>query len=111
MVSNEGSTIGKDQASETLNVQFVLECLEKGEYGDGELFAKLFRDRVIYDTKEEEWYIWVNHHWELDTRKQIRHLVSGKLASVYIRAGAVLNVQASEEESRAETIESDTEKS
>jgi putative DNA primase/helicase len=92
------------------DVDFILQCLGQGEYGDGLLFTQLFRGQVIYDHSEQEWYIWAGHHWELDRIRKIKHLVSGKLASVYLRAGAELNLQASQQEAKAEASGDEEEK-
>jgi len=82
------------------DVSFVLECLHQAEWGDSLLFAHLFRGRVLYDHSEKEWYLWDTHNWTLDTYGRVKHFVSGQLASVYIRAGATLNIQMSEQEAK-----------
>ena len=46
---------------------FVRECLSKGELGDGELFAALFRDIFIFNASSREWYFFNGVHWQLDT--------------------------------------------
>lgn len=71
--------------------EFVLDCLHSGEYGDGLLFAFLFRGKALYDHTEKEWYTWQGHYWKRDDTGRIKRYVSGRLASVYIRAGATLN--------------------
>jgi putative DNA primase/helicase len=73
------------------DVQFVLDCLGQDEWGDSLLFAHLFRGQVLYDHTETTWYLWNGHHWVEDRTGKIKHFVSGKLASVYLRAGATLN--------------------
>lgn len=75
---------------------FILECLEEGEYGDSKLFARQFRGKVLYDHTQQVWYLWAGHYWKEDTIGLIKHLVSGKLASVYLRTTASLNEQASQ---------------
>jgi phage/plasmid-associated DNA primase len=72
-------------------VPFVLDCLAQDEWGDSLLFAHLFRGQVLYDHTETAWYLWNVHHWGEDRTGKIKHFVSGKLASVYLRAGAMLN--------------------
>jgi len=80
------------------DVSLVLDCLAQGEWGDSILFSTIFRGRVLYDHTSQEWYLWNKHHWLCDNTKQIKHYVSGELASVYIRAGATLNIQVSKQE-------------
>lgn len=92
------------------DVDFVLQCLSQGEYGDALLFTHLFQGQVVFDHSEQEWYMWAGHYWELDTIKKIKHLVSGKLASVYLRAGAELNLQVSQQEAKAEASGDEEEK-
>lgn len=90
--------------------QFVIDCLHEGEYGDAHLFAYLFRGMVLYDHTAKEWYTWSGHWWEEDSTEKIKHLVSGKLASVYIKTGADLNTQASQQEAKAEASGDEQEK-
>jgi len=85
-----------------LDTPFVLDCLEQAEWGDSLLFAQLFRGKALYDHSANEWYLWQNHYWELDESNRIKHYVSGHLASVYIRAGAALNLQVRGEENAEE---------
>jgi putative DNA primase/helicase len=79
---------GKDET------KFVLECLDQDEAGDAQLFAHLFRGKVIHDTTSGEWYHFKKHRWELDTCGAIKLLVSGKLASTYLQAAATVNLKA-----------------
>lgn len=83
------------------DVKFVLDCLSQAEWGDSLLFAHLFKGRVLYDHSEKEWYLWDTHNWMLDIYGRVKHFVSGQLASVYIRAGATLNIQVSKQEEAA----------
>lgn len=71
--------------------EFVLDCLHSGEYGDGLLFAFLFRGKALYDHTEKEWYTWQGHYWKRDDTGRIKRYVSGRLASVYLRTCATLN--------------------
>ena len=69
----------------------VLDCYAKDEWGDALLFAHLFQGACAYDHTERAWYLWQGHYWKRDDIGRVRHLVSGRLASVYLRASADLN--------------------
>src|SRR5947209_4299903 len=88
-----GSTALSSSVSTEPDVQFVLDCLGQDEWGDSLLFAHLFRGQVLYDHTEQVWYLWNAHHWVEDTTGKIKHFVSSKLASVYLRAAATFNEQ------------------
>jgi putative DNA primase/helicase len=92
------------------NAQFVINCLHEGEYGDARLFSYLFRGLRLFDHTAKEWYTWSGHYWEVDDFDTIKHDVSGKLASVYLKAGADLNLQASQRERNAEISGNEQEK-
>ncbi len=71
----------------------VLRCLRDTEWGDSNLFAHLFARRVVYDHLEKKWYFYLVHAWQSDQTEFVKQLVSGVLASVYLRASADLNVK------------------
>jgi P4 family phage/plasmid primase-like protien len=77
------------------DLEFVLECLEAEEEGDGRLYAHLFQGKCIYDHTEGAWYEWRGNYWERDECKHALLLASGPLASVYLAASAELSEQAS----------------
>jgi len=105
--SGNGAAGGSPSEPDT---QFVIECLREGEYGDSLLFAFLFRGLVLFDYTAQEWYTWKGHWWEVDNAGKIKHLVSGRLASCYLKTGATLNQQASQQEAKAEISGDDQEK-
>jgi putative DNA primase/helicase len=70
----------------------ILECLHDDEYGDGALFAELFIGRCVFDHTDNTWYIWQGHYWKEDSVQLVGHLVSGVLASTYMRAAADVNL-------------------
>jgi putative DNA primase/helicase len=72
--------------------QEVLTFLNENEYGDARFFAAVFAGQVCFDsTSGKDWYLWAGHSWQLDTTGQIRQLVSGELATLYLHAAADLN--------------------
>ena len=80
-------------ATRDLDIKSVLAALFENEYGDARLFARLFAGQVCYDNSSHDWYLWGGHYWQRDTKGQIRQLVSGELASVYLHAVASLNTK------------------
>lgn len=76
-----------------IDLEIVLECLKEGEYGDARLFAELFTGRCIYDHTDQLWYIWQGHFWKVDDTQMVKHLVSGVLASTYLKAVAEMNLR------------------
>lgn len=55
----------------------------RNEFGDAELFALMFRDRVIYDHAAKAWYFWLGNYWERDSTKSVNELVANDLAAEY----------------------------
>lgn len=78
-------------ATQELDIESVLSYFDENEYGDARLFARLFAGQVCYDNSSHDWYLWGGHFWQRDTTGQIRQLVSGDLASVYLHTVASLN--------------------
>lgn len=73
-----------------IELEAVIDCYRKDEWGDALLFARLCEDHCVYDYRERSWYLWQGHYWRRDDTGRVRQLVSGPLASVYLRAAADL---------------------
>lgn len=71
----------------------VLDSFRKDEWGDALLFAHLFEVQCAYDHMEKAWYLWQGHYWRRDQTGRVRQVVSGPLASVYLKAAADLNAR------------------
>jgi putative DNA primase/helicase len=66
----------------------LLDCLQKNEIGDAELFVDLFNDKYIFDPSEGKggsFYIWNGQYWELDTYKE-RYKDFDVIADAYLTA-------------------------
>lgn len=74
----------------------VWECFELGEWGDALLFAEAFEGAVLYDVIEKAWYLWAGHYWKKDIFNQVKQLLSGHVAAIYIKASATLAVKVAE---------------
>jgi putative DNA primase/helicase len=46
--------------------QFVMDCLATENEGDGQLYAALLKDKVLYANSTGRWYRWFEHNWEED---------------------------------------------
>lgn len=73
-----------------VDLETVIDCYRKDEWGDALLFARLFEGRCVYDYRERSWYLWQGHYWKPDDTGRVRQLVAGPLASVYLKAAAEL---------------------
>ena len=63
----------------------IIECLQKNEIGDAELFVSMFSHKYLFDPlegKKGAFYIWNGTHWELDQHRQ-RYFDFDKLATAY----------------------------
>lgn len=66
----------------------LLDCLQKNEIGDAELFVDLFKEKYIFDPSEGKggsFYIWNGQYWELDTYKE-RYKDFDVIADAYLTA-------------------------
>ncbi len=77
-------------AGDWLPLVRVKAALERGETGDGELLAALYRERLVYDHAEGRWYLWSGDHWEPDRTDQVSNLVAYQVASQYLSAAGEL---------------------
>src|SRR6266487_620555 len=59
------------------DLETVIDCYRKDEWGDALLFARLFEGRCVYDYRERSWYLWQGHYWKPDDTGRMRQLVSG----------------------------------
>jgi len=71
----------------------IIEYIELTDMGDAACFADCFRNKVIYDTSNKEWYLWSNHHWEPDILAQLKHYVSYDLKDEYQKLADLLGAE------------------
>ena len=65
----EAAARGESQDGSTepeLTHDFVAECLEANELGDGLIFAHLYRNRHVFVGQAGEWMFFRGHHWHMD---------------------------------------------
>lgn len=68
--AKELDSAGSDDVA--VDPQFVRDCLDANERGDGCLFAHIHRNKYLYNTtvKDGEWYRWAGNVWEIDDFKE-----------------------------------------
>jgi len=65
-----------------IDSDFISECLNRNELGDGELFKKLYRNDFTFNKSMDSWMAWAGHHWQIDKMDYATASVEG-VAKVY----------------------------
>lgn len=73
-----------------LPIAAIKTALARGETGDAEILAMLYKDRIIYDHTEKEWYLWDKHTWKADRTERTPNLVAYQVASQYLHTAGEL---------------------
>ena len=73
-----------------LPIAKIRTALARGETGDAEILAMLYKDRIIYDHTEKEWYLWNKHTWKADRTERTPNLVAYQVASQYLHTAGEL---------------------
>jgi hypothetical protein len=71
-----------------LSEDTICELLEEGQWGDAQMLRRLYGDRVVYDTAENQWYIWGGQRWQRDDSRMLLRLCASQLALQYERRAA-----------------------
>ena len=50
--------------SPEISIEYVRQCFDRNETGDGELFARLFRDRFVCNEDSERWLEYNGSYWD-----------------------------------------------
>lgn len=80
---------GGGGSGEEVDSKFVRDCLWANELGDGMLFARLHRGKLVHNNSMDSWMRWAGHHWEVDSRD--RALASAEnVVGAYKREAAVV---------------------
>lgn len=78
------------------DTEFIWRCYDENEAGDAQLFARLYRDTLVFDHAQRTWFAFVGPHWkECDAPPYAR--VWGGVAGAYISEAARLLADASKE--------------
>jgi putative DNA primase/helicase len=98
-----GETRGGAVLSRSISLSTVQRTLNLGETGDGELLATIYKDQLVYDHAEKNWYLWNGHTWEKDTTAKAPDLVAYQVAAQYLQAAADLQAAGEEQLATAMT--------
>lgn len=55
--------------------KFVMECLALEAEGDGILFAHILKDKLLYATSRESWFVWQGNVWRRDNITMVMGLI------------------------------------
>lgn len=80
---------------------FVNQCLNANELGDGMLYAWLHQGQYVFVAQHNEWYYWVGHYWQRDLTDKAAGAVE-KVALVYLQEVHALGVKIKEAEKAEE---------
>lgn len=74
-VNARAAELTADRKRQELDAQFVRQCLDANERGDGVLFATMHKGKFLYNTtpKDGQWLRWAGNVWEVD---DFRHAVA-----------------------------------
>jgi len=79
---------------------FVVKCLRHDEFGDAELLAELYKDRICYDHIAKKWFLWQGHYWAKDKLGTMKLIIPSYLAAQYILAAGAIQQQVNVEPSK-----------
>lgn len=67
-VNERAKVLLPQQTRPEIDKDYIKQCLDANERGDGTLFASLHKGNYLYNTtpKEGEWYKWAGHVWQVD---------------------------------------------
>ncbi|MBI9112273.1 phage/plasmid primase, P4 family [Maridesulfovibrio ferrireducens] len=89
-VEDEGSDGGNGDGGGP-DPQFVQDCLDAVGYGDGVLFAEVFRGKRLYNHSTQEWYHWTGHSWALDVGEKHTKTSCEDIAVLYLEEKASID--------------------
>ncbi len=61
-----GGDVSSDSSGGGVTSEFVMQCLEANELGDGMLYAALHQNQYVYSKNSDQWYYWNGHAWRRD---------------------------------------------
>lgn len=64
-VAEEKQALGiKPPVNEPISDKFMERCIWEDQDGDADLFRRIHEGRVVFDERENCWYVWTGHFWE-----------------------------------------------
>jgi len=70
---------------EEISIDEILEALKNNQDGDANLFSRCQKKKLVFDHTENQWFIWKNEHWKIDTTAEALNLVK-ELIDLYRKA-------------------------
>lgn len=64
-----------------------------GEFGDGQLFAKIVGDKVVYDHNLGQWFIFNGICWQPDVTNSLYKLASNAIRNVYFKYSQTIQLE------------------
>ena len=103
-----GGDVSSDSSGGGVTSEFVMQCLEANELGDGMLYAALHQNQYVYSKNSDQWYYWNGHAWrrdDLDRAEAAVENVAIRYAKEIERLGVQLSKAMAEgDESAQKTI-------
>jgi len=56
----------KEPPTDEITSEFVMECLQSEQLGDGILYAALHKGKIVYAKNSAQWFVWDRHTWRRD---------------------------------------------
>lgn len=66
-----------------LDSDFIIQCLNKNELGDGDIFKALHRDHFVFNKAMDGWLYWQGHNWGVDKLGTFALAAVDDVAKVY----------------------------
>lgn len=66
-----------------LDSDFIIQCLNRNELGDGDLFKALHRDHFVFNKSMDSWLVWHGHNWDIDKLSAFALAAVDDVARVY----------------------------
>jgi putative DNA primase/helicase len=76
----------KEEKSEWLDADLLINALKRGETGDAEILAQIFQDKIAFDHAEGTWFLWDGQNWNADETGQITGLITSAVFKQYVKA-------------------------
>ena len=70
------------ESESELSSEFILDCLNSNEEGDGRLFRELHNRRFCFDHSAGRWFEWIGHYWAEDRIEQVTEAMN-RVVEVY----------------------------
>jgi len=80
---------GGDGDGPAVDSDFIRQCLNMNELGDGLLYKRLHRGQFLFNKSMDCWMSWTGHHWEVDRLDGAKAAVEAVVEAYLTEARAV----------------------